>query len=257
VLAALPEAANDMLPRRIRLAGCTNLRDLGGYRGHGGRRVRFGQVYRASSLASLTEEDLLAFGALGLRSIIDLRGVQESARMPSRLPEPSPEIVALPVEPTVGASLRDILATGRATGEDVLTLLGQAYAAYASEKLPLFRELLMLVADPARRPLAFHCTAGKDRTGFGTALLLMALGVSRDEILADYLATNRFWRREHALPEGTPPAAAEALNRAHQPLLERALEIAMTGYRDEADFLDRALGFDEARLNLLRDALLE
>ncbi|MFH5924366.1 tyrosine-protein phosphatase [Roseomonas xinghualingensis] len=257
MFAALHDAANDTLPRRIKLAGCTNLRDLGGYRAHGGRRVRFGQVYRASSLASLTEEDLLTFGRLGLRSIVDLRGVQESARMPSRLPEPAPEIVALPVEPTVGASLRDILTTGRATGEDVLTLLGQAYAAYASEKLHLFRDLLVLVADPARRPLAFHCTAGKDRTGFGTALLLMALGVARDEIVADYLATNRFWRREHALPEGTPPEAAEALNRAHQQLLEGALEIAMTGYRDEADFLARALGFDGARLAALRDALLE
>jgi protein-tyrosine phosphatase len=246
-----------MLPRRIALAGCTNLRDLGGYRAYEGRRIRFGQVYRASSLASLTDDDLTTFGALGLRSIIDLRGVQESARMPSRLPVPPPELVALPVEPTVGASLRDILATGRATGEDVLTLLGQAYAAYASEKLHLFRKLLALVADPARLPLAFHCSAGKDRTGFAAALLLMALGVERDDIIEDYLATNRFWRREHSLPEGTPPEVAEALNRAHRQLLESALDIAMTGYRDEAEFFDRAIGFDGARLAALRDALLE
>ncbi|WP_159347081.1 tyrosine-protein phosphatase [Roseomonas harenae] len=255
--AAMLDELTDGLPRRIALAGCTNMRDLGGYRGHGGRRLRFGQVFRAASLASLTEEDLVTLGALGLRSIVDLRGVEESRRAPTRLPNPAPEVLALPVEPLVGGSLREILATGRATGEDVLTLLGQAYAAYASEKLPRFRALLELIADPARRPLAFHCTAGKDRTGFGTALLLLALGVERDEIVTDYLATNRFWRREHALPEGTPPEVAETLNRAHQRLLESALEIAMTGYATEEDFLAGALGFDGARLAALRDALLE
>lgn len=249
-------AAAETLPRRVPLQGCTNMRDIGGYRAHGGRRVRFGQVYRASSLAGLMAEDLPCFAALGLRTVVDLRGIRESARMPSRLPSPGPEIVPLPIEPTVGASLRDILATGQATGEDVLTLLGRAYAAYASEKLPIYRDLLGLVADPARRPLAFHCTAGKDRTGFGTALLLMALGVGRDDIVDDYLATNRFWRREHALPEGTPPEVVEALTRAHRPLLESAIDIALTGHENEEAFF-ASLGMDRARLAALRDQLLE
>ncbi|MBP0443803.1 tyrosine-protein phosphatase [Roseomonas sp. SSH11] len=245
------------LPRRVELAGCTNLRDIGGYRGDGGRRVRFGQVFRAASLGSLTDDDLPCIGALGLRTIVDLRGVEESGRAPSRLPQPAPEIVALPVEPTVGASLRDILATGQATGEDVLTLLGRAYAAYATEKLPRFRALLELVAEPARRPVLFHCSAGKDRTGFGTAILLLALGVEREEVMEDYLATNRFWRREHALPEGTPPEVAEALNRAHRHLLEAALERAMAGYPTPQAFFAGAMGFGRDRLAALRDSLLE
>lgn len=252
-----PDSVAGMLPRQVRLAGCTNMRDLGGYLGHGGRRVRFGQVFRAASLGSLTPEDLEVLRGLGLRTIVDLRGVEESGRSPSRLPDPAPELVALPIEPTVGASLRDILATGRATGEDVVTLLGRAYGAYATEKLPRYRGLLELVADPARRPLAFHCTAGKDRTGFGAALLLLALGVGREEIIADYLATNRFWRRERALPEGTPPEVEEALTRAHRGLLEGALGTAMAGHGSEEGFLAAALGLDGARLAALRDALLE
>ncbi|TPG49919.1 tyrosine-protein phosphatase [Roseomonas nepalensis] len=254
---AAPPALDATLPRPVPLAGCTNMRDLGGYEGHGGRRLRFGQVFRASSLASLTEADQGVLAGLGLRSVVDLRGVEESARAPSRLPQPGPAPVALPIEPTVGASLRDILATGCATGEDVLTLLARAYAAYATEKLPQYRALLALVADPARRPLAFHCTAGKDRTGFGAALLLLALGVPREAILEDYLATNRFWRREHALPEGTPAAVAEALTRAHRPLLEGALHRAIGDHGGEDAFLATALGLEGTRLAALRDSLLE
>ena len=246
----------EFLPRRVPLQGCTNMRDIGGYAAHGGRRVRFGQVFRAPSLGGLTDDDLPCLAALGLRTVVDLRGMAESAKAPSRLPSPGPEVGALPIEPTVGASLRDILATGRATGEDVLTLLGRAYAAYATVKLPIYRRLLALVADPARRPLAFHCSAGKDRTGFGTALLLLALGVARDDIVEDYLATNRFWRREHALPEGTPPEVAEALTRAHRPLLDGAIETALAGHDSEAAFL-ASLGLDAARLAALRDQLLE
>ncbi|WP_052214258.1 tyrosine-protein phosphatase [Belnapia sp. F-4-1] len=95
-------------------------------------------------------------------------------------------------------SRRDILATGRATGEDVLTLLGRAYTAHASEKLPIYHRLLALIADPMRQPLVFHCSAGKDCTGFGTALLLLALGVACNDIIEDYLDTNRIWCRKHA-----------------------------------------------------------
>ncbi len=257
MLAASTDALDASLPRQVRLAGCTNMRDLGGYHGHGGRRVRFGQVFRASSLASLAEDDLGTIGALGLRCIVDLRGVGESARAPSRLPRPGPEVVPLPVEPTVGASLRDIMATGCATGEDVVTLLGRAYTAYATEKLPRFRALLVLVADPARRPIAFHCTAGKDRTGFAAALLLLALGVPRETVVTDYLATDRFWRREHALPPGTPPEVAEALTRTHRRLLEGALDLALAGHPAGDDGLAAALGMDAAQLSALRDALLE
>jgi protein-tyrosine phosphatase len=257
VLAALPLRPDDVLPRQVRLAGCTNMRDLGGYQGHGGGRVRFGQVYRAASLAALTGDDLSTLDALGLRCVVDLRGEREGARAPSCLPDPAPELVALPVEPTVGASLRDIMATGRATGEDVTALLARAYTAYATEKLPRYRALLSLVANPARRPIVFHCTAGKDRTGFGAALLLLALGVAREAVMQDYVATDRLWRREVALPAGTPPEAAEALTRTHPELLDRALDLALAGHAPGDDGLAAALGMDAAGLAALREQLLE
>lgn len=253
----MPSAAAEALPRRVALEGCTNLRDLGGYRTADGRRVRFGLVFRAAALGALTDADLVTLGRLGLRTVCDLRGEKERERAPSRLPEPAPEVVSLPIEPTVGAALRDILERAEATGEDVVSLLGQAYQAYATSKLPQYRALLGLLARPERLPLVFHCSAGKDRTGFGAALLLTALGVPRAVVIEDYLATNRFWEGRAALPPGTPPAVSEALKRAHAPLLEAALDTALRGHADAEAFMEAALGLDAARLAALRDALLE
>ena len=252
------EAAGHDLPRLIALEGCTNLRDLGGYRAADGRRVRFGRVFRSASLARLTEGDLETLAALGLRTVCDLRGIRESAAAPSRLPlRDPPELHALSIEPTVGASLADLLARGQATGEDVLDLLRRAYEAYATEHLHRYRAMFTLLLEAPRLPLLFHCSAGKDRTGFGAALLLTALGVPRETVIEDYLATSRFWKRELALPPGTDPSAAAALLGVHRPLIERALDVAFGRYDSEEAFFAAEFGFDSDRLARLRDALLD
>lgn len=247
-----------LLPRAVALAGCSNLRDLGGYRAADGRRVRFGQVFRSASLAALTEADLAAVARLGLRTVCDLRGVREGERAPSRLPgAAAPRVVTLPIEPKIGASLRDLLAREEATGEDAYELLRSAYRAYATDHLPAYRAMIGLLLEPDGRPLLFHCSAGKDRTGFGAALLLTALGVPREAVVADYLATNRLWRREYALPEGTPPAIREALLGAHRALVEEALDLAAALHGGVGGLLADGLGLDAGRLAALRGALLE
>lgn len=241
-------------PRCLVLEGASNLRDIGGWR-IGDARVRHGQVFRSASLAGLTEADLVTVGALGLVTICDLRGIAESAAAPSRLPAGASRL-ALPIEPSVGASLRDLLATSTATGEDVVALLRQAYLGYATEHLSVYRGLFEALLDPARRPLLFHCSAGKDRTGFGTALILTALGADRATVLEDYRATERFWRRTHALPEGTPESAARALLGTHPSLLEAALDAAIAPYGSAEAMFEQALGLDTQKRNALREALL-
>jgi protein-tyrosine phosphatase len=115
-----------------------------------------------------------------------------------------------------------------------------------------------LLLDPARHALLFHCSAGKDRTGLGAALVLTALGASRDVVLADYTATDRLWRRDYALPEGTPRALADALYGTHATLLEAALEAAIAAHGGGIPgLLERGLGLDAARLGRLRELLLE
>ncbi len=247
-----------VLPKVIALQGCSNLRDLGGYRAADGRRLRMGRVFRGASLANLTEAGLVEFAALGIRTICDLRGTQECGRAPSRLPDrDAPEVVALPIEPRVGASLRDLLARNATRGEDMYAVLQTAYSAYAGEHLPRYRRLFELMLEDGRLPLLFHCSAGKDRTGFGAALLLTALDVPRETVIADYLATNRIWTREHALPPDTPPALRDVLLTAHQGLLEHALTQAVDRYGSVERLMAEGLGLDAAKLRRLRGVLLE
>jgi protein-tyrosine phosphatase len=244
------------LPRAVPLEGASNLRDLGGWPVADGRRVRHGVLYRSATLATLTEQDVATIAALGLRTICDLRGVTEAARHPSRLPAGA-ERVALTIEPSVGASLRDLMVRERATGEDVVALLRTAYLDYGTRFIGAYRGLFDLLLDPARHALLFHCSAGKDRTGLGAAFLLIALGASRETVLADYVATDRLWTPDYAVPDGTPKHLADALYATHPALLEAALAAAEAEYGSVPRLLERGLGLDAARLARLRALLLE
>jgi len=245
-----------ILPRLIPLEGASNLRDLGGWRGHQGQALRHGVLFRSDALHRLTDQDLVTLEATGLSTVCDLRGTREAAAAPSRLP-PGARAVPLPIEPRIGASLRDLLANGAATRAETTRLLGVAYLNYATEQLPVYRQLCDLILEDERRPLLFHCSAGKDRTGLGAALILSALGVSREQILADYVATDRFWRRDHPLPDDAPEEAKQAILDTHPALLAAALEAAVAPFGSEAGLLEDGLGLTPTRLAAFRGVLLD
>jgi protein-tyrosine phosphatase len=249
-------AASQDLPYAVPLEGASNLRDLGGWQMADGRRLRRGLIWRSATLANLTAGDVERVAALGLRTVCDLRGVAEAAAKPSRLPDGA-ERIALPIEPTVGASLRDLVLRGEATGEDVVGLLRRAYLDYTGRFLDVYRSLFGLLLEPGRQALLFHCSAGKDRTGLGAALVLTAMGATRQTVIADYTATDRLWRRDHPLPPETPKPMADALTSTHPELLEESLESAISAHGSLPELLERGLGLDAARLKALRDTYLE
>ena len=212
-----------MLPRDIPLQNASNLRDLGGWPTADGRQVRTGLVFRAPALINLALSDATAVARLGLRTICDFRGVRERANAPVDIA--GVNNVSLPIEPSVGASLRDILRTGQASGhvspDEMFDLLRDAYRAYALRSFAQYRALFARMLAPGGLPILLHCSAGKDRTGFGSALLLTALGVAWDDVIEDYLATNRLWRRETANMFDLPPDIKEVLLGAHETLPRR------------------------------------
>ena len=243
-----------MLPSDIPLHNASNLRDLGGWPTADGRRVRRGLVFRAPALVNLTPADEAEVARLGLRSVCDLRGVRERASAPVHVP--GADSLSMPIEPSVGASLRDILRTGQASGhvspDELLALLEDAYRAYALQSFPQYRALFARLLAQDGLPLLMHCSAGKDRTGFGSALLLTALGVASDNVVEDYLATNRFWRRETASMFDLPPALKDVLLGAHEALLRAAFDAAAQAYGSIDAYLEQAIGLDQAA----RDALV-
>jgi protein-tyrosine phosphatase len=248
----------ELLPRSLALQGASNVRDIGGWPAADGRTVRFGLVFRSAALGKLTARDVAALAATGLRTVCDLRGVAERRRAPSRLDNiPGLTSHALSIEPSLGASLRDVLATRIATGEDVMSLMRRAYIAYAMDWSHCYRAMFALLLEPTQRPLLFHCTAGKDRTGFGAALVLSAIGVPWEAVREDYMATNRLWRGDTELAALLPAHVADTLLRVHPELLDIAFRAIRAAYGTVDTYLKDRMGLDAPRRDDLRAALLE
>lgn len=243
------------LPISIALQGASNLRDLGGWPAAEGARVRFGQVFRSASLGRLTAADAGTLAATGLRTVVDLRGEPER-RHDRASALPGVVVHALPIDPSLGTSLRDIAAARDATGADAMELMRRAYAAYALDWPHRYAAMFDLLLQEACRPLLFHCTAGKDRTGFGAALLLAALGVEPEAIRADYMATNHLWQADREITAALPPAVAEVLLRVHGELLDATFAAIRAAHGSLDAYLAQRIGLDAARRDRLRAALL-
>lgn len=223
----MPSLASALPRRLLRLQGAPNFRDLGGYRGLDGRAVAWRRIFRSDHLGALTAADQAALAreaGLALR-VCDLRGVAERATAPCAVAQAT--VHSLPIEPTIVQRLTSLLAAGHTLSEaDTVALMQQTYRGFVRENAPRYAMLFAhLLADDAA-PLVFHCTAGKDRTGFAAALVLLALGVPQDDVMHDYLLTNDL------LPEATGPRGAvpehvvRVLYRVREEFLAAALQAA-------------------------------
>ncbi|HEY4069561.1 MAG TPA: tyrosine-protein phosphatase [Burkholderiaceae bacterium] len=235
------------------LASVPNLRDLGGLPAADGRRVAMGRLFRSSHLHALTPADEAAFAALGIRSVVDFRGVKERDAALSRGLHPGIVELHLPIEPRGLGALREMRQAGNVDEDAVVELMHNAYRRFVQQHSPVFAALLQRLQAPDATPLLFHCTAGKDRTGMGAMLILLALGVPREAIVEDFMLSNGRWQPREATRDWT------VLSRVRAEYLTTAFDtmIAQSGSIDA--HLRDALGLDaaaRARLaaNLLIDA---
>jgi protein-tyrosine phosphatase len=185
----------------ISIRSVPNLRDIGGYTTPGGGRVRAGVLYRSTALAKLADADLPAFGALGIRTVFDLRTKDERTAAPDRVLPGVRAVVLDVMEDSAGAApaqLESVLsdpaaAVGMLGGGKAVPLFQRGYREIVilPSALRSYRQFFIDLADEAARPALFHCTTGKDRTGWAAAATLMLMGVSDDNVMSDYLLTNR------------------------------------------------------------------
>lgn len=242
-----------------------NFRDLGGYRTGDGRAVRHGQLYRSGTMGGLTAGDIAKVRELSIRTVCDFRMIEERDRQPSLWLENS-----------------DIRYCVRNDGEVVgnvakfYGMIGDAPHAAAEVMIDSYRKMPFALAASYREvfqlllageaPLVFHCTVGKDRTGLGAALLLTALGVTRDEVMRDYQATDRLYDRLLALVQAQ---ALDAANLEGGDDLWRPLLVSDPLYLDTAfatiaeqhgsleAYFDAVLGVDAEGIARLRDLYTE
>jgi protein-tyrosine phosphatase len=244
------------LERRLNFEGAVNFRDIGGYAASPGRRMRWQRIYRADNLGGLTEPDLLRFTALGLRTLIDFRLPSERGQQPDRLPPGSGlEIVEIGFIPEGTIDMLRGIAKGTLGIEQVEARVIDQYRRFVTEHTAEYTRALHFALDERKLPLLFHCTSGKDRTGFAIAALLMAVGTPRETILADYVLTNEF-RRDigHLFSAATPGAVADLLMSAQAKYLEAAFDQIDETYGSVGAYLERGLGLDdEKRRQLVRN----
>jgi protein-tyrosine phosphatase len=179
-----------------------NFRDFGGYAAADGRQVATGLLYRSDSLGKLAGDDLRRFADLGIRTVIDLRYPRE-ADQGGRVPE------------SAGAAYHNCSIEHRpydqtklAESVEPVRFLADRYAEVAHDGAAEISQALRIIAGQASAPLVIHCASGKDRTGLLAAVVQSLLGVSEDDIAADYaltgLATERLIADWHAFFPGRP-----------------------------------------------------
>ncbi len=252
--------------RLIPLEQGSNFRDLGGYSAAGGKHLRWGLIYRSGAQPMLTAEDLAQVRSLGLAQLVDLRSNEERALAPTT-------INGVPYT-AIGYSMADLAGppglTQMHNGVDVYRRFPHAFA---PQLKVIFASLL---SDHA--PLVYNCSAGQDRTGFATAMILSALGVPREEIYADYNLSTVYRRPEFEMPKidlaahpNDPVAQRYAKLQSDpsalkpQPLMDGAGQPFLSGAFEEIDarwgsveaYLREEVGLSDADRTHLQNRYLE
>lgn len=244
--------------RRIAMDGAVNFRDVGGYDAGPGRQTRWARVYRSDSLADLTEADLERLAALDLHGIADFRLPSERESRPDRLPDGHG--MALLTPGFIPKGTEDMLrgvAAGRVDAAQIRAEVLGHYRLFVTDHLEIYAAPLRMILQAGGRGVLYHCTSGKDRTGFGIALVLLAAGCPDAVILADYELTNA-WRRDirFMFRDGVDPVALEMLTSARGEYIAQALDQLRQDHGPGDGWL-AALGLDRAERAELRAALTQ
>jgi protein-tyrosine phosphatase len=228
--------------RVLPLEGVHNFRDYGGYAVAGGGRLKRGLLWRSGQHHGATDADLAQIAALGLADVFDLRSPEERETHPCRRPDgfaarvhltekrtemlaPHVEAARVPGQPRDAASVREGMRRnyGRiAYRPELVAAIGQHFRALAEN----------------RGPSLVNCMAGKDRTGIAVAMIQTALGVHRDDIMADYLLTNTVGD-----PEARIAAGAETIKAIAR---QMDMEVVRVLMGVEAEYLEAAFAMIEA-----------
>ncbi|MEW2512575.1 tyrosine-protein phosphatase [Streptomyces sp. NPDC046870] len=254
------------------LAGVRNFRDVGGLPTTDGRRVRYGVLFRSGHLAHATQEDAAFLASLGLHTIFDFRNAADQKLEGPDVELPGVRNVNLPLsDPADGAEfwkmvrdgdldqLRAILDDGKGAARMIAS-----YRKIVTERTAEHARVLHALADDSV-PALMHCAAGKDRAGISVAVTLLALGVERDAIVADYLESGAAHRRYRVRRSGSAhtaytPEVMELLDPlfdARAEYLEAAFASIEDTWGDVHTYLAEGLGLTPAARERLRARLLD
>lgn len=178
--------------QKISFEAVYNFRDMGGYKTRDGRVVRNGLFYRSAALGKMTSTDKELFEKLGIKTIFDYRDTNEVQHNPNPV-FPQTQYIQIPAKGKHAFEMPT-----NAGGKDFYKVVSPDMFRDFYAQMPFhnssFKELMITIQNPENLGLVHHCAVGKDRTGIGGALILMALDVPEETIMEDYLDTNNHLR---------------------------------------------------------------
>ncbi|MFF6779357.1 tyrosine-protein phosphatase [Streptomyces sp. NPDC012510] len=254
------------------LTGVRNFRDVGGLPTVDGRRVRHGVLFRSGHLAHATDEDTAFLTSLGLHTVFDFRNAADQKLEGPDVELPGVRNVNLPLsDPADGAEfwklvrdgdldqLRAILDDGKAADRMIAS-----YRTIIRHRTAEHSRVLRSLAEDSV-PALMHCAAGKDRAGLSIAVTLLALGVEREAVLADYLESNAKHRRYKVHRSSTSasaysPEVMELLSPlfdARAEYLQAAFDTIDETWGDVDTYLEQGLKVTPQTRELLREHLLD
>jgi protein-tyrosine phosphatase len=236
--------------RFVPLPGSINFRDMGGYRTRDGRQVKWRQLFRCGALSMLSPAAVRDFSELNIGVICDLRRVDEAQGNPTPVVPPFDVRQHIPIKPGSTEMLRESIGDTSQTAADRVRFMTNITRELARHHQAEYR-LLFDHLQACEGGFLFHCSAGKDRTGFGAALILAALGVDDETIMADYLLTNEaaclraFMQTRMRVVYGAEfdDASLEAVGGVREDYLHAALEEIHTNHGSINAYLD-TIGVD-------------
>jgi protein tyrosine/serine phosphatase len=245
--------AVDPYPRNLSFSSTYNFRDVGGYPGLDGRTVRWRRLFRADSLHRLKGADWEAFSALGVRTVIDLRRpfeVEEHGRVADYEGLDYRNLVLEHVD------WKDV-----PHPEDVVheRWLADRYLNFAEDGRAALGTALSIIADPAAAPVVVHCMAGKDRTGVTCALALALVGVSDEDIAADYALTTTSMASLVAFLREKDPAIVDGQEHMFDSPAEAMMMFLadLRALHGSVENYVREIGLKDEQVAAMRDHLLE
>jgi len=259
--------------RHIALEGTPNFRDIGGYETSDGQFVRWGLVYRSGVLTYLTPADFAYLRQLYVHVVCDFRTKQENEQAPEQwIPGSGASLISLPIgadsNGSANASIRKF-AESHPTIEQFKLRMATTYATFVFQFAPEYAGVFAQLKQN-HLPLTYHCTAGKDRTGVFTALLLRVLGVPQQTVVEDYALTNEYLmtQNDHSLASQKAMAQAQSMMKSFTPEQRKVLMAADPEYLKAAfaaiderygsfdDFRRQVLALTDADVSALRTRLL-
>ncbi|WP_374463825.1 tyrosine-protein phosphatase [Chryseobacterium sp.] len=256
-----PEYGKNETEKVIHLKKVTNFRTVGNIKNTEGRTLKEGKFYRSAHLHKLKKKSFDRFDELGIREIIDLRNSKEIAQKPDQIPAENTykKYSAFEDEGDQLAQAKKLVLKGKVNASDADKRMIGFYREYVTESPETIRTIITEVLE-SKDPVLYHCTAGKDRTGIITALILTILKFDKETIYNDYLLSNNYRKnlvqkrlrlanRLHFLYPKMDLQVLEKLSWVEKRYLDAAFEEINKKYGSADAYIQQVLGISDTKRN--------